>query len=155
MENESLYDVFEKENYSREKKQELKAVYARSKIIVADDNREMAHLLSSHLKLNNHDVIVCHDGASLCKALETNDGSHDGVGVDLIITDIRMPIMDGLEAISKIREKYCYLKIIAITAFGSEETIKTAKLIGADLILSKPFELDELMTTIDRIIGEI
>ncbi|WP_437742143.1 response regulator [Sorangium sp. So ce302] len=69
---------------------------------------------------------------------------------DLLITDIRMPGMDGIELIARAKEHDPTLAIIAITAFGSVETGMRALRVGASDYLSKPFRSDELSSRMRR-----
>jgi two-component system, OmpR family, response regulator len=71
-------------------------------------------------------------------------------GFDLLITDIRMPGMDGIELIARAKERDPTLAIIAITAFGSVETGMRALRVGASDYLSKPFRSDELSSRMRR-----
>ncbi|WP_437763793.1 response regulator [Sorangium sp. So ce281] len=71
-------------------------------------------------------------------------------GFDLLITDIRMPGMDGIELIARAKERDPSLAIIAITAFGSVETGMRALRVGASDYLSKPFRSDELSSRMRR-----
>ncbi|WP_437495020.1 response regulator [Sorangium sp. So ce1014] len=69
---------------------------------------------------------------------------------ELLITDIRMPGMDGIELIARAKEHDPSLAIIAITAFGSVETGMRALRVGASDYLSKPFRSDELSSRMRR-----
>ncbi|XXT18244.1 response regulator [Sorangium sp. So ce429] len=69
---------------------------------------------------------------------------------ELLITDIRMPGMDGIELIARAKELDPFLAVIAITAFGSVETGMRALRVGAADYLSKPFRSDELSSRMRR-----
>ncbi len=69
---------------------------------------------------------------------------------ELLITDIRMPGIDGIELIAKAKQHDPFLAIIAITAFGSVETGMRALRVGASDYLSKPFRSDELSSRMQR-----
>jgi len=71
-------------------------------------------------------------------------------GIDLVVTDIRMPDLDGLDMLREIRTLPFPPNVVTITAFGSIETAKKAIRLGADEYLTKPFEIEELIRTIDK-----
>jgi two-component system chemotaxis response regulator CheY len=107
-----------------------------------------------------HVLIVEDDAATrrLYKFLLTNGGytvleAEDGVMAleqlarhrcDLVITDMNMPRMDGMELIQAIRRDYSSIYVIMITAFGTPDTEKQALRIGANDYLAKPFDFEEL-----------
>jgi two-component system chemotaxis response regulator CheY len=63
---------------------------------------------------------------------------------DLVITDMNMPRMDGMELIQALRRDHSSIYVIMITAFGTPDTEKQAKRIGANDYLAKPFDFEEL-----------
>ena len=73
---------------------------------------------------------------------------------DVVVMDITMPIMDGLEASAVILEKDPHAKIIMLSAMGDDELISNAKAIGIKEFLQKPFKADELTSAIQKIIKE-
>ncbi len=70
---------------------------------------------------------------------------------DLIILDITMPVMDGLETAERLFRKNASCKIIMISAMGDEELIKKAKWIGVNHFLTKPFKAEELLSVVQSI----
>jgi two-component system chemotaxis response regulator CheY len=82
-------------------------------------------------------VLEAEDG---CAALEQLAKHH----CELVITDMNMPRMDGMELIKAIRRDYSGIYVILITAFGTPDTEKQALRIGADDYLAKPFDFEEL-----------
>ena len=73
---------------------------------------------------------------------------------DLIITDIKMKGMNGLQLIREIKRNGVDLKIIIITAYGSLETVKEAAKLGVVEMISKPFKIQEIKDVIIRIFNE-
>ena len=82
-------------------------------------------------------VIEAEDGVA---ALEQLAKHH----CELVITDMNMPRMDGMELIQSIRRDYADMYVILITAFGTPDTEKQARRIGANDYLAKPFDFEEL-----------
>ncbi len=106
-----------------------------SKILVVDDEEEVAMMIKDFLQLNNYEVIVANSGK---EALENVNNAPD-----LILLDINMPDIDGLEVCKKIRN-IVTCPIIFLTARVLEQDRINGLLIGADDYLIKPFSLDEL-----------
>lgn len=86
------------------------------------------------------------------KALEI----HKKEPIDLIITDILMPEVDGIEVIRKFRREYPQLKIIAISGGGwtePQQFLTMASRLGADATFNKPFQWDKLVETVNALLG--
>src|SRR4029078_12092196 len=80
-------------------------------------------------------------------------------GVDLVVTDVKMPDMDGLDMLAEIRSTIegaaaAPPHVIVITAFGSIETAKRALKLGAHDYITKPFEIDDLLVGVDKALDE-
>ncbi len=120
----------------------------KSQIIVIDDDAEMRSMLSDFLVSENHVVKTYGLAQSALDDLST--GAMKPQNVDLIITDLRMPGMDGMMFIERCKTLYPTIPIILITAFGSIESAITAIQQGAFDYLVKPFKLTEISVQIDR-----
>ena len=122
-----------------------------SRILVADDEEHIANLISDCLIAEGHEVVTSNNGL-LAYHLFKKDK------FDLLITDIVMPEMDGLELIKKIKKDWPETKIIALSAGGNflntDLYLNPAKAFGADQRLNKPFDLDELIAAIKELIDE-
>lgn len=118
-------------------------------IILADDNDIVTEVLSGFLESQGYRVLPVNDGL---KALKTLEQEKDA---SLLICDIVMPNMEGLETIKTIRSKNQDLKIIAITGkifSNSFDTLEAAKIFGADATLKKPFENEDLLKAVKNLI---
>jgi DNA-binding response OmpR family regulator len=118
-------------------------------VLVIDDEESHASLISRVISKNGHHVDVVHraeDG--LAKFRDQN--------YDLVITDVFMEGMGGIKAITGIRQSWPGVPIIAISAgfsdMSAEAALKTAREVGADAILPKPFPLVELRLTMARLL---
>lgn len=121
---------------------------AKGHVLVVDDDKEMMDLISDFLLANQYKVI------SFTKATEAiiyiKDMEEKGIFLDLVISDINMPELTGIDLIRNIHRTQPDLPIILITAFGSVDTAVDAIRAGAFDYVVKPFQLTELGVSIDR-----
>lgn len=117
------------------------------KILIVDDKENISKVLKAILEAENYKVDYAND---VCKALE----KADSFAADLIISDIRMPKMNGLEFYEKMLEKDYKGKFIFMTAFGSIPMAVKAMKLGASEFLTKPLDYDELKIKIRNLIGK-
>ena len=112
-------------------------------ILVAEDNEVNIATLNDFLQFKGYRVIVAQDGMKAVQLAEQNP--------DLILMDIQMPRMDGLEATRRIRANYntAYIPIIALTGLAMSGDRERCLAAGADDYLSKPFQLDELVAIME------
>ncbi len=116
-----------------------------SKILIIEDDRDIADLIAIHMNDNGHEATKVHDGQEgLLKAMETQH--------DLIILDLKLPGMDGLEICHKLRLEKIDTPIIMLTS-KSEEIDKVLGLeIGADDYMTKPFSIRELVARVKTVL---
>jgi len=105
------------------------------RLLIIDDDRELLKMLKSFFELRNYDVTVAGDGMTAMKMAETNP--------DLILLDINMPGIDGLEVCRRIRERV-FCPILFLTARVEEQDRVNGLLSGGDDYILKPFSLKEL-----------
>lgn len=115
-----------------------------TKILVVDDEPAMREVIG--LILGKYKVLEASNGYEALEICEREEP-------DLVLMDIMMPRMDGIEATMKILEKHPLAKIVAITAYKSHKG-KEMMEAGALDILEKPFRRKELEEMVDRIVGE-
>ena len=119
------------------------------KVLVAEDKDDSRKLIKSMLEIYGYEVIEAGDGAqAVAKCLEMNP--------DLILMDLAMPVMDGVEAAKKIREnqKFRQIPIICITAYGDIYTEK-ARAAGCDHLMKKPIDFRILDPLINQFVGAV
>lgn len=112
----------------------------RARILVVDDEPQLIRVLRTGLKSRGYDVRGASDGES---GLETFSEWHP----DLVITDLAMPNVDGLEFCRRLRA-ISQVPIIVLSAKGEEKTKVEALDIGADDFVTKPFGIDELLARV-------
>jgi len=117
-------------------------------ILVVDDKPESLEFITEYLlRPSGYVPLVAANGQEgLRMALAERP--------DLMILDFKMPEMSGLEVLRALREKQADIPIILMTAYGSEEDIVTAFRLGAKDYLSKPFRIEEMLATIERLLSE-
>jgi two-component system, OmpR family, KDP operon response regulator KdpE len=116
------------------------AMNDKPRILVVDDEPQLTRVLRTGLKSRGYDVRVAADGLT---ALETFGDWHP----ELVITDLAMPNMDGLELCRRLRS-ISQVPIIVLSAKGEEKTKVEALDIGADDYVTKPFGIDELLARV-------
>ena len=122
-------------------------------ILLAEDDKEMRSLLALMLRKEGYQVCECIDGLSLLDMLSSfflPDEEHENF--DLIISDIRMPGVTGMEILLGANEIDDFPPIILITAFGDKETHMQAERLGAVALFDKPFDIDEMLEKVRTIL---
>lgn len=116
-----------------------------SKVLYIEDHPAQRDILAQMLELNGFEVAVASDG------VEGVDKAREWLP-DLILMDLRMPRMDGFEAIKVLRaeDKTSVIPIIAISAWASAKHKERALAAGANEHFTKPVDLNRLLTTIGR-----
>jgi DNA-binding response OmpR family regulator len=115
------------------------------KILVVEDEREIARLVEIQLRDEGWEVTVCHDGPSGLAAATSGK-------FDLVVLDLMLPGVDGLEVCRRIRAASEYLPILMLTARSSELDRVLGLEIGADDYLTKPFSVRELVARVKAIL---
>jgi CheY-like chemotaxis protein len=124
-----------------------------SRVLVAEDDPEMRRLVVDGLRKDGHEVVEARDGASMLVCLaEAFHEDHSLERIDVIVSDMRMPVWSGLELLERLAEAGWRIPSILMTAFGDEDTRLRAAHVGA-MLLDKPLSLGELRTAVKRLAG--
>ena len=117
-------------------------------ILAVDDSASMRQMVSFTLKGAGYDVIEATDGADALKSAE-------GRSVNLVLTDVNMPGMDGITLIRELRKlpAYRYTPMLMLTTESAAEKKAEGKAAGATGWLVKPFNPDQLLATIRKVLG--
>lgn len=121
----------------------LKAPHDTPHVLLAEDDAAMRELLSFCLYQAGYKVTSCPDGLSLLEHLSGDRVRQ--MAIDLLVTDIRMPALTGLEALEATMDAPRQLPTICMTAFGDQETHAAARQFGATEVLDKPFDIDQFL----------
>lgn len=119
----------------------------RARVLVVDDEASIRDLLSKALALADYDVETVPDGRAAVGRLRA--GTYD-----LLITDLRMPGMDGLTLIREARQLSPALPVVVITAYSSEASAIEAIDLGVSGYLTKPFRITKILATSAKALGE-
>ena len=117
-------------------------------IAVVDDDPEMRSLIEDFLRKQQYKVMTYDSGVSFIDFLKID--SEESRNLELVLSDIQMPQMNGLELTKKVKELNAELPVILVTAFGSIESAITGIRNGAFDYLTKPFKLNELLINVER-----
>ena len=113
------------------------------KILLVDDEKEFVETLSERIRMREHDSEVALDGEQALKKME------DDIP-DVVVLDLKMPGIDGMEVLRRIRKAYPKVQVIMLTGHGSEKDEEEARKLGAFEYLEKPVEIDKLMKKIKK-----
>ena len=114
---------------------------APSKILLVDDEKKYIQTLSKRLMMRELDSAVVYDGESALELAREDEP-------DVMILDLRMPGIDGIEVLRRVKQAHPAIEVIVLTSHGSEADKKTCMALGAFAFLSKEVDIDELSKTI-------
>ncbi|KAF1029988.1 MAG: Regulatory protein AtoC [Pseudomonas sp.] len=112
-------------------------------VLVVDDEPKLCDLLSSALSQNDIQVFTASNGLHALKVLEAED-------IDLVISDWRMPGMDGPALLAEIKQRYPQVPVIVMTAYSTVKNAVQSMRNGAYDYIAKPFDIDELDITVAK-----
>jgi len=113
------------------------------KVLLVDDEEDFVKSLSERLEMRDLDSNVALNGQ---QALESMKADEPGV----MVLDLKMPGMDGMEVLRKVREAYPNVQVIILTGHGTDKDEEEAKKLGAYAYLQKPVEMDRLVDTLRK-----
>lgn len=114
------------------------------RVLVAEDESSIREFIVINLKRSGYDVVEAADGAEALREYDANNGDFD-----VVLLDIMMPEIDGIEVCKQLRQKSASVGIIMLTAKTQEMDKVTGLLVGADDYVTKPFSPAELMARVD------
>ncbi len=110
---------------------------AERKILIVDDNPHMCNLLADILEIFDYRGVTAKDGEEALSRLKSEN-------FDLVITDLRMPRLGGMDLLKSIKEEDPSMPVVVITAFGKSDTQKDVLAARADGYLVKPFKVNQI-----------
>ncbi len=124
-----------------------------AKILVVDDEVDLETLIKQKfrrkIREQQYEFVFANNGISALEQVSANDD------LDIILTDINMPEMDGLTLLSKLNEQNSLLKTVIVSAYGDMDNIRTAMNRGAFDFITKPINFEDLELTIQKTLGYV
>jgi DNA-binding NtrC family response regulator len=112
-------------------------------VLVVDDEEMMRSLLTKILSREGYNILTAEDGLQALEMLREDK-------IDIVISDMKMPRMNGFELLKHIKDEYPATGVIIMTAYGDTYTVKDALLLGADEYITKPFKSFEISLVVER-----
>src|SRR5215470_14211841 len=123
----------------------MESVMSKAKVLVIDDDPEMLDLARFHLEKSGYDVASADTGAQGLRLVAEHH-------YDVALTDLKLPDIDGIEFVAKLKEASPGTEVIMITGYGSVSVAIDATKAGAFYFIEKPVEFEELMVLIEKAI---
>lgn len=117
-----------------------------NQILIVDDNPHMSSLLSDILEFFDYKAVGARDGEEALKILTQES-------FDMVITDLRMPKMGGMDLLRTLKDKFSHLPVVVITGFGTDSSKSDAFAAQADGFLAKPFKVEEIKELLKKHLG--
>ncbi len=115
----------------------------KGKILITDDDKQTRELIATFLNYRGYEVLQAHDGMEVFENIDLNE-------VDLVITDLMMPRINGLEFMKRLKTIRPEIVTVVYSAFGNSEMAANLLKAGAFFYLEKPFDLQELEQIVQR-----
>ena len=112
-------------------------------VLVADDEENLRRVLAAQLQHDGYEVHSVGDGSAVLRALDEHH-------IDVLITDLRMPKLDGMQVLKAVSERFPHLPVIMITAHGTVDTAVEALKLGAFDYVTKPFDQTEFRNVVQK-----
>jgi DNA-binding NtrC family response regulator len=117
----------------------------KNRILVVDDEEALRIVLSSELEGEGYQVSNAADGQEAINILNKQE-------FDLVLLDIKMPNVDGFEVLKFVKERWPKTKVVMLTGFADLKNAIESKKLGAEDFISKPYDLVDLLTTVERVL---
>ncbi|WP_300459088.1 response regulator [Desulfobacula sp.] len=114
-----------------------------AKVLIVDDEKDFVEMFSLRLEKQGEKVSTAHSGREALEVLE-----HEPI--DVVILDIRMPGMDGIDTLRQIKKRYPIVEVILLTGHGSTETAVEGMKLGAFDYLMKPADFEEIKIKLEN-----
>lgn len=117
-------------------------------ILIVDDSHDLTHVIADFLSMYGYQVHTARDGYDALECMKSQQ-------IQVVVSDIHMPRMDGFTLMGEIKTKYPKVPIVLITGFSVSDAQKMAFERGADAFVAKPFKLKELKSVIESVSQEV
>ena len=116
------------------------------RVLVVDDDPQVVRLLRVNLELEGYEVVSANDGNEALEAVASEDP-------DLVICDVMMPGMDGIEVVRRLRADKQTVPVVMLSAKAMRSDMRVGLDAGANEYVTKPFDPAELIEVVDRLLG--
>lgn len=116
------------------------------KILIVDDSQELLDVISEYMETSGFTVNATTQSLDALRLIAVS-------GYDVVISDIHMPEMDGLELMAQIKSKHPGLPVVLITGYSVSEARKIAMEKGADAFVAKPFHMKEILDVVNNLLN--
>lgn len=113
------------------------------KVLLVDDEEEFVKALSERLQMRDVGSDLAFDGEQALQIVKDQEP-------DVMVLDLKMPGIDGMEVLRRVRKAYSHVQVIILTGHGTEKDAEEAKRLGAFAYLQKPVNLDQLVQTMRK-----
>jgi len=114
-----------------------------ARILVVEDEESVRDFVSRVLTMHGHSVLMAHDGAEAVDLMRSNH-------FDMLLSDIAMPLMDGISLALKVRATRPHVPILLMTGFADERQRAHNLSLLIEGLLTKPFNMDQLLTAVNK-----
>ena len=114
-----------------------------SRVLIADDEDSMRTLVARALRMDGHDIVTAEDGAEALEILNREQGTFD-----LLLTDIQMPVMDGIALALAAARDFPHLIILLMTGFADQRERASGLNAIAHDVVTKPFSVADIRTAV-------
>lgn len=116
---------------------------AKFRVLLVDDEEEFVAALAERLQMRGLDAGVAHNGEQALHAIQDE-------APDVVLLDLKMPGMDGLEVLRRVKKSHPQIQIVILTGHGSQKDAETAERLGAFGYLQKPVGIGEIVQILNR-----
>ena len=113
------------------------------KLLIVDDIRESREMIARHFEILGYESMNAGDGEEALEILDANK-------IDIVITDLKMPRVDGVELTGRIKKEFPLIRVVAITAYMTLTNAMAVLQNGADALLPKPLDMSDLAEAVRR-----
>jgi DNA-binding response OmpR family regulator len=122
------------------------------RVLVVDDDAEMRRLVCDTLRKDHYDIIEETDGGRLLvRVAALYSATASSEPIDLIVTDVRMPVCTGLDILKGLRDARWATPVLLMTAFADEDVSRRARALGA-VLFNKPFQMSALRAAVRELL---
>lgn len=118
-----------------------------AKILVVEDEESVREFVTRVLSMHGHSILIAHDGAEAVAMLEDRH-------FDLLLSDIAMPMMDGISLALKVRATRPHTPILLMTGYSDERQRAHNLSLLIEGLLTKPFNMDQLLAAVNKALGD-